>query len=139
MQISFYCRYFALAIRYETAPECRKWFLKIFIKLFLKKIWKFEKLALPLQSLSLRNEGNRFSEKSLKFFFKKIWKFGKVALPLQPLSASKIGKRDRNIDRLRSWDTNSFFEVFEQLNKFFPHSQECNFKRTITFEIRAKI
>ena len=131
MHISFYCRYFAPAIRSETLPERRKWFLKNFIKLFFKKIWKFEKVALPLQPLSLlnENESKTFSEKKFENFFKKIWKFEKVALPLQPLSASKIGERNKEIKQTSVLRYNSFFEVFEQLNKFFPHSQECNFKR----------
>ena len=92
-----------------------------------------------MQPLSLLNESKKGSvKKKLKIFFKKIWKFEKVALPLQPLSASKIGERIRDINQTSVLRYNSFFEVFEQLNKFFPHSQECNFK-TITFEIRAKI
>ena len=41
-------------------------------------------------------------KKFFKLFSRKIWRIEKVALPLQPLSASKIGKRNREIDRLRS-------------------------------------
>ena len=66
------------------------------VKVFFEKIWKFQKLALPLQPLSASKTGRWFSKKMLKIFFKKIWKFGKVALPLQPLSASKIGERNRD-------------------------------------------
>ena len=88
---------------------------------------------------SMINEQRMVLKKKFKNFFKKIWKFGKVAVPLQPLSASKIGERNKDIKQTSVLRYNSFFEVFEQLNKVFPHSQECNFKNTITFEIRAKI
>jgi hypothetical protein len=87
----------------------------------------------------MKTRAKRSLKKKFENFFKKIWKFEKVALPLQPLSASKIGERNKEIKQTSVLRYNSFFEVFEQLNKFFPHSQECNFKRTITFEIRAKI
>jgi len=97
LQISFYCRYFALAIRYETAPERRKWFLKIFIKLFLKKIWKFEKLALPLQPLSLRNEGNRFSEKSLKIFSKRFGSLEKLPYLCNRFPLQKSGRETETL------------------------------------------
>ena len=94
-----------------------------------------------MQPLSLlnENESKTFSEKKFENFFKKIWKFEKVALPLQPLSASKIGERNKEIKQTSVLRYNSFFEVFEQLNKFFPSlRKKRNFKNN-TFEIRAKI
>ena len=75
----------------------QKMVLKNFLKLFFKKIWKFQKLALPLHPRSMINEQRMVLEKKFKIFFKKIWKFGKVAVPLQPLSASKIGERNKDI------------------------------------------
>jgi hypothetical protein len=97
LHISLYCRYFAPAIRSETLPERRKWFLKNFIKLFFKKIWKFEKVALPLQPLSLLNGSNLklVLTKKMKNFSKKIWKLQKLALPLQPISASIMKRSDK--------------------------------------------
>ena len=78
---------------------------------------------------SMINEQRMVLGKKFKNFFKKIWKFEKVAVSLQPLSASKIGEKQNVIKQTSVLRYNSFFEVFEQLNKFFPHSQECNFKR----------
>ena len=107
------------------------------VKVFFEKIWKFQKLALPLQPLSASKTGRWFSKKMLKIFSKRFGSLEKLPYLCNrfPLLKSERGTEIKRTSVLRY---NSFFEVFEQLNKFFPHSQECNFK-TITFEIRAKI
>ena len=51
--------------------------LKKKVKVFFEKIWKFQKLALPLQPLSASKTGRWFSKKMLKIFFQKdleVWK-----------------------------------------------------------------
>ena len=86
-----------------------------------------------------KRTANGSQKKKFENFFKKIWKFEKVAVSLQPLSASKIGEKQNVIKQTSVLRYNSFFEVFEQLNKFFPSlRKKRNFKNN-TFEIRAKI
>ena len=76
-------------------------------------------------------------KKKLKFFSKRFGSLEKLPYLCNRFPLLK-SERETEIKRTSVLRYNSFFEVFEQLNKFFPHSQECNFK-TITFEIRAKI
>ena len=51
--------------------------LKKKLKFFFEKIWKFQKLALPLQPLSASKTGRWFSKKNVENFFQKdleVWK-----------------------------------------------------------------
>ena len=87
--------------------------------------------------MRLRLGSEKFFEKS----FPKIWKLQKLALPLHHFRADKTAevqkKSKERAERLYQIDV--FFEVFEQLNKFFPSlRKKRNFKNN-TFEIRAKI
>ena len=104
--------------------------LKNFLKLFFQKDLEVSKTCLTFApAFDDKRTANGSQKKKFENFFKKIWKFEKVAVSLQPLSASKIGEKQNVIKQTSVLRYNSFFEVFEQLNKFFPHSQECNFKR----------
>ena len=111
--------------------------LKKKLKFFSKRFGSFKNLPylcnrFPLQK---REDGSRKNVEN--FFSKRFGSLGKLPYLCNRFPLLK-SERETEIKRTSVLRYNSFFEVFEQLNKFFPHSQECNFK-TITFEIRAKI
>ena len=124
------------------AKLCKKVFKKFFEKSF-KKIWKLEKLALPLHHFRAYKTAESWKTKVLKNFWKKfqkdlvVWKKYHTFAPL-----SRLERREGENRKIRATAQSnriSFFEVIEQLNKFFPSlRKKRNFKNN-TFEIRAMI
>ena len=72
---------FASAMRSKRSLKRKETGSEKFLKNSCKKIWRKEKLVLPLQPLSPQNESNVLKKKFEKSF-KKIWWFQKKVLPL---------------------------------------------------------
>ena len=132
---------FAPAMRSKRPLKHKQRFWKSFLKNLAKKIWRFEKLALPLHPLSPQKRKQR-SEKKFEKSCKKIWWLRKKVLPLHHFPLWKSGQA-RRLERAFRWTRNVLIAIYEQRSlkllssKVFIHSKE--WFQTIPLRLELKI